>query len=457
MGRKSKNPFDLSLVGFENFGKLFSYVPHEKQLEFHQLPTRVRIFSGGNRSGKTTAALYDIIYAALGIHPWQDWPSPPLRLRVIGPDFNVVINEVHLPRFREILPEGTYVWYAERRALELFNGSIIHFHSYDQEVGKFSGASIDGVWFDEEPPRRIFDENLMRVLDSGGKILMTFTPLSGISWLYDLVTSDRKDPLTGKPLVGVVYVSTYDNPYLNRADIEAIKALCRDEDEIAARFEGRFFTRSGLVYKEFNSKVHVVDPFPIPDDWMICISIDHHMRNPQAVVFAAIDPDNTIWVWDEFYEHALISEVCEAIKQKVNNRKISVALIDTNAATPDAITGKSARYEYWMNGIYVIPAKKGKNSLLEGIALVKEYLAKNKLKIFRTCQNLIRQIEMYRWAEWGYRSRDKKDPKEVPIKKESHLLDALRYLVHMRPVYRPPALTMIRVPRREPLFGKTKY
>ncbi|RLI83617.1 hypothetical protein DRP04_00900 [Archaeoglobales archaeon] len=456
-GRKKNNPFELNIPDFAEYSKLFSYVPHRKQLEFHQLPQRIRVFSGGNRSGKTTAALYDFIYAALGIHPWQDWPPPPLRLRVVGPDFNVVINEIHLPRFREILPEGSYVWHAEMRTLELFNGSTINFRSYDQDVSKFSGSSLHGVWFDEEPPQRIYNENLMRVLDTGGKILMTFTPLSGINWLYDLVFSDKKDPLTGEPLVGVVFVSTYDNPYIKESDIEAVKALCRDEDEIAARFEGKFFTRSGLVYKEFDPRIHVVDPFPIPDDWMICISIDHHTRNPQAVVFTAIDPDDNVWQYDEFYEPTLVPEVCKAIKEKTMGRKISIALIDVNAATPDAVTGRSAKNEYWQNGIYVQPAKKGKHSVLEGIGVVREYLANQKLKIFRCCQNTIRQIEMYRWAEWTHRLRDKRDPKEVPLKKESHLLDALRYLVHMRPKYRPPALTSVRPPRYEPLFRKTGY
>ena len=456
-GRKKNDPFGSGVPGFEEYSKLFNYIPHRKQLEFHQLPQRIRVFSGGNRSGKTTAALYDLIYAALGIHPWQDWPPPPLRLRVVGPDFNVVINEIHLPRFREILPEGSYVWHAERRTLELFNGSTINFRSYDQDVSKFSGASLHGVWFDEEPPQRIYNENLMRILDTGGKMLMTFTPLSGINWLYELVYSDKKDPLTGEPLVGAVFVSTYDNPYIKPSDIEAVKALCRDEDEIAARFEGKFFTRSGLVYKEFDQRIHVVEPFPIPDDWMICISIDHHTRNPQAVVFVAIDPEDSAWIYDEFYEHALVPEVCQAIKEKTMGRKIQIALIDVNAATPDAVTGRSAKNEYWQNGIYVQPAKKGKHSVLEGIGVVREYLANGRLKIFRSCPNVIRQMETYRWAEWSYRLRDKRDPKEMPLKKESHLLDAMRYLLHMRPKYRPPSMTSVRPPRPEPIFKKTKY
>ncbi|RKZ07376.1 hypothetical protein DRQ05_03195 [bacterium] len=460
MGRKPKDKFDLSFGSqqdiFEQYKKIFEFTPHEKQLEFLKLPNRVRVFAAANRGGKTTIATMDFIYAALGIHPFQDYPPPPLRLRVIGPSFDLVVNKHHLPRFLEILPKGSWSWSAEKRMLELFNGTTIEFMSYDQELQKFSAVSLHAVWFDEEPPERVFNENLMRVIDTRGKLLLTFTPLHGMNWLYQLIHSDKTDPVTGEPLVGLVTASIWDNPHVPLEEVEMIKAFCRDPDELAARLEGKFFTRAGLIYKEFDRRFHVVDPFPIPEDWMICISIDHHVRNPQAVIFAAIDPDDNIWVYDEFYEHALVPEVCKAIKEKTMGRKIALAIIDVNAATPDAITGKSAKTEYWQHGIYVVPAKKGKGSVLEGIAKVRDYFVKGKLKIFSNCRETIRQIEIYRWAEYSTKMRDRHDPKEAPLKKEDHLCDSLRMLVHAEPKYRPPSMTVTK-PHYEPLFKKTGY
>lgn len=459
MGRKKANPFfadQTHLDVFGGFTKLLSFTPHPKQLEFYRLPNKIRVFCGGNRSGKTTTAIYEFVYAALGIHPWQDWPPPPLKLRVIGPDFNTVINEVHVPRFKELLPPGSYVWYAERRVLQLYNGSTIQFMSYDQDLDKFAGTSLHGVWFDEEPPRKIFNENLMRILDTKGKVLMTFTPVSGITWLYEFIMSDRRDE-DGTPLIGIVYASTYDNPFIDKKEIERIKELCNDEDELAARIEGRFFTRSGLIFKEFDRSRHVIEPFDVPHDWNIYIGIDHHLRNPQAVVFVAVDPEDRLYVFDEFYEVALIDEVCNAIKSKIGDRKITLAIIDTNAATPDVITGRSAKNEYWKNGIYVVPAKKGKNSVLEGLSFMRRAFANDRLFIFRNCANLIRQLEMYRWADWSYRQKDRKDPREMPIKKESHLIDALRYVVHTDPRWRPSFLHATPAPRYQPLFKKTYY
>ena len=48
----------------------------------------------------------------------------------------------------------------------VFGGiSRIGFKSCDQGREKFQGSSLDFVWFDEEPPKDIYEECKMRVLD----------------------------------------------------------------------------------------------------------------------------------------------------------------------------------------------------------------------------------------------------------------------------------------------------
>ena len=52
----------------------------------------------------------------------------------------------------------------------------------------------------------------------------------------------------------------------------------------------------------------------------------------------------------------------------------------------------------------------------------KEYFAGNKIYIFPCCENLIREIKSYRWGEG-----------DIPVKKDDHALDELRYYVMSRP------------------------
>lgn len=59
--------------------------------------------------------------------------------------------------------------------------STIGFKSYDQGREKWQGETLDGVWFDEEPPLEIYMEGLTRTNATGGMAFLTFTPLLGMS------------------------------------------------------------------------------------------------------------------------------------------------------------------------------------------------------------------------------------------------------------------------------------
>jgi len=59
--------------------------------------------------------------------------------------------------------------------------STLGLKSYQQGRGSFEGTAQHGVWLDEEPPRDIYGECLVRTATTGGLILLTFTPLEGHS------------------------------------------------------------------------------------------------------------------------------------------------------------------------------------------------------------------------------------------------------------------------------------
>lgn len=53
--------------------------------------------------------------------------------------------------------------------------------SYQQGRGSFEGTAKDVIWLDEEPPMDIYGECVMRTATTNGIVLMTFTPLEGMS------------------------------------------------------------------------------------------------------------------------------------------------------------------------------------------------------------------------------------------------------------------------------------
>jgi phage terminase large subunit-like protein len=90
--------------------------------------------------------------------------------------------------------------------------STLEFLSYDQGRKVFQGTGKHGIWLDEEPPdsptnsiesgetEDIYTECLMRTITTNGIVLMTFTPLRGLTPFvqYYLETSVMED-VNGDP------------------------------------------------------------------------------------------------------------------------------------------------------------------------------------------------------------------------------------------------------------------
>lgn len=59
--------------------------------------------------------------------------------------------------------------------------STLGFKAYKQGRGSFEGTAQHLVWFDEEPPQDVYGEALIRTMTTNGIIMLTFTPLEGMS------------------------------------------------------------------------------------------------------------------------------------------------------------------------------------------------------------------------------------------------------------------------------------
>jgi phage terminase large subunit-like protein len=59
--------------------------------------------------------------------------------------------------------------------------STLGLKSYQQGRGSFEGTAQHLIWTDEEPPLDVYGEMLIRTATTGGIVMLTFTPLDGIS------------------------------------------------------------------------------------------------------------------------------------------------------------------------------------------------------------------------------------------------------------------------------------
>ena len=324
--RKNKNKLALY-----NSGK----VKHEKQLAFHKCLKRNRWIFGGNRSGKTECGAVESIYMARGIHPFRNnkknvegWvvslSSQVQRdvaqrkiLYYLNPDW---IEDIVMQSGRKDFPENGIIDYIKIK--NVFGGvSKIGFKNCDQGREKFQGTSLDFVWFDEEPSREIYLECKMRVLDREGDLFGTMTPLKGLTWVYDEIYLNKYNDKE----VWYEQMQWEDNPYLSPQEIRLIENSLSVE-ELESRKFGRFVGSEGLVYKEFDENINVIEPFTVPEEWYDNISIDPGLNNPLSAHWYAVDYDGNIFVIAEHYAQGKdidyhvckIKDICEKLNWPKN-------------------------------------------------------------------------------------------------------------------------------------------
>ena len=419
---------------------------HKKQVAFHQCLKRNRWVFGGNRSGKTECGAAECAYMARGIHPYREnrkdacgWVvslsqqvqrdvAQKKILRYLRKDW---IEEIVMLSGRKDAPESGVIDFIKVK--NVFGGvSVIGFKSCDQGREKFQGASLDFVWFDEEPPEDVYLECRMRVMDRKGDIFGTMTPLKGLTFVYTEIFLNR----SGDPETWYEFMEWSANPYLDGGEITYLEG-CMDERALQSRRFGRFGAGEGLVYPEFEESVHVIEPFPVPKEWQDTISIDPGLNNPLSAHWYAVDFDDNVYVVYEHYEagrdidyHAQeIKRICDLIGWKRDARGRVCALIDS-AAKQRTLSGVHSVAElFYERGILVNPDVE--KDLFSGIARVKSYFnTKNGLPniyIFNTCIRLISEIKGYFWGSG-----------DAPKKANDHALDELRYYLMSRPKKSPP-------------------
>lgn len=101
------------------------------------------------------------------------------------------------------------------KRIELRNGSRIFIFTYDQGRENLQGGNPDFIWLDEEPTRQdIWDELQVRIRSRGCSLLVTMTPLSGLTPIYEFFFEASQEAAKYNR---VIQVSSLDNPFTDKA------------------------------------------------------------------------------------------------------------------------------------------------------------------------------------------------------------------------------------------------
>lgn len=166
-----------------------------------------RLLLSGNRVGKTIAGGAEITYHLTGEYPhWWDGKRFDKSIDALAAgDTSQTTRDIIqtkllgglwgtdefgsglIPRDRLGKPtpaRGVANLYEEISVSHASGGtSRLMLRSYDQGRRIFQGTEQDVVWLDEEVPKDVYDEALIRTMTTRGIVMMTFTPLSGLTEL----------------------------------------------------------------------------------------------------------------------------------------------------------------------------------------------------------------------------------------------------------------------------------
>jgi phage terminase large subunit len=359
------------------------------------------VHQGGTSSGKTYAILQVLVMKAATISNLtitvvgQDIPN--LRVGAYRDAQNIIYND---PFFSQELKDHN----KSNRVFTFVSGSKIEFNSYNDEIDARSGKRTHSFFNEANGiDYRIFEQISMRTTD---QTIIDFNP-SASFWAHD--------KLQGREDVDW-FVSTYrDNRFIQPSikkkilsyepTPENIKLGTANEYRWQVYGLGKVGRLEGLVFPHFET----TSEWPENYKWRVYGLDWGYTNDPTALVEIRYNGGALYWK-QHIYRRQLTNQYISRLIKEIGITDEIVA----DSAEPKSIA------ELRNSGVWVKPAKKGKDSVMFGIQLLQDY----PIKVHAQSKDLIEEFSSYTWA------KDRSgQPTNKPIDDFNHAIDAGRYSI----------------------------
>lgn len=456
----------------DDSASLFSYYPRPDQPErfdqqsgfYNAKDDGVSFLIGGNGAGTSETAV-----AKLAKFVLYDQPPPrkDTPFWIIAESYEQVCKAIwkeklfghgHIPqieidweRIRWYKPKNGWPFEVPLRPWPGRPGRnwSLCFKSYKQGRGQMQAEAIGGFMFSEQFPWGLLEEVLRgcREYNFPGSKFCEFTPVDPAlsADLEELIDEDRLPP--GWNVYRANTRCAMEAGHVTESWYNEFFGLISPEMR-AVREIGAFASFEGAVYQRFNPAVHLagtaVDEFP--DDWFA-----PGCQHRRAIDWGA-GPDNAfvcLWgykngwgqwtIYDEYWstdQNFTLHDHLMAIQDRwpwpQGHPDYGTTYADPSDPGNIRISGRLSHY---CPGYENMPLSAAYNSVNEGIDYVQWLLGecptnkRPRLIIHRkNCPNLVREMKTYRWMRGSENGRNPTDARGMPLKKDDHAVDALRYL-----------------------------
>lgn len=357
---------------------------------------RIVIARGGTRAGKTYAIMQLLaLWLLTGIFRGKESPA---KLASVVRKTLPSLKATAMRDFEEILQNwGVFSKIAINKTdkIYIFGGRTIEFFSVDDEQ-KVRGRKRD-ILFCNEANELDYETDFFQLnIRTTECIILDLNPSDPYVWIKTEIEDKRAHDLQD---VETLIFTYKDNGFLSEEQCREIEAI-KDPVLRDVYVNGNYGIVQGLIFPN----VTIVEYMP-QDCKKIGIGLDFGFTNdPTAAVQCGIIGDN-LYIDELVYEYALTNDL---IAKKLP-KNIAVA---ADSAEPKSIA------DLHRFGVKVSAVKKGADSILFGINLLKRY----KLHITARSINLLKEQKLYK-----YKTDNIGQPTNTPIDHYNHAWDAVRY------------------------------
>ena len=403
-----------------------------KQREAARLCTsRMNIFEGSVRSGKTVASLL----------AWIDFVrnGPRGNLLMAGRTGDTLRRNC-IDSMTEMLGPSRCAFNIGTRELRLLGRKIYVSSANDESsASKIAGLSLVGAYCDELStwPASYFRMLGSRLSEPGAMLYGTTNPDSPLCWLKtdyldkarthltqagDVIVSDDPAALD----IARFSFTLPDNPHLPPEYVAAISA--EYQGLWRKRYvEGQWVIAEGAVYDMFDPERHVVDVCPVIKRW-VCCSVDYGTTNPLHALLIGVGVDRRLyavaeWRGDSAARRRQLTDIEYSVKLREWLASVQFPGSHLHGVTPEMIvvdpSAASFRVQLFQDRMRPVLAD---NEVLDGIRQVSSLLSTGRLLVHRSCKHLIEEMQSYCWDEKASAKGE-----DAPVKVNDHGCDSLRY------------------------------
>lgn len=252
------------------------------------------------------------------------------------------------------------------------------------------------------------DESIRGQLPKGlyHQITLTLNPWSDRHWIKKRFFD------TPSPHILAKTTNYMCNEFLGESDLVLFEEMKKNHKRYRVAGLGQWGVVDGLVYENWKEQEFDLNEIRQLHNAQAIFGMDFGYTTDPTTLFCGLVDQKAkkLYVFDELYERSLTNNL---IHDRVKSMGYAKEKIRADSAEP-----KSIQELYELGLTHITKARKGKDSILNGIQRIQDY----EIIIHPKCVNFLTEISTYQWA------KDKFDnPTGKPEDDNNHLMDAMRY------------------------------